>query len=401
MSTKPDFSKEDLIGTPVEYAPGCWVAGELHHPVGVKNAKLNNRAFIYKLTLKEDLAGVKAGSKCLFVFGLGKKPILEGIQKLQESTGLKVVALMCNGGSHHINIKFFYDAFPDIAVWVCPTRVPLTSNAKYLIENYPDRWELVDNTTVPHHAYQLLRYFGSGDDMQVDCIIFNQLWHFSDKSSQNCGCWGAPGDEPKLQSSMWVITEFSKLGQDLSCPEDDIVFFHKASGLIVTGHHWEFAYVPKEYNTPSDLQWEGSFLFTKLVYSAMHSPGSYSTGLGRNKNRLRDAKIHAEQWNEVMKWDFKYGCSHHDVLGACGPLDDSTIMESEGGLKGHMKRELEKSGELNAEPIAGSWFPWKYPNALYKVQAKEPGYVKAFGEPEELRYGGPDFDAYGVKIMEE
>lgn len=101
-----------------------------------------------------------------------------------------------------------------------------------------------------------------------------------------------------------------------------------------------------------------------------------------------------------MKWDFKYGCSHHDVLYACGPLQDNEIIESEGGLKEHIKRELKNSGELNAQPDAGSWFPWKYSNALYKVMAKEPRYVKQFGEPPELLYGGPGLDAFGRKIKE-
>ena len=101
----PDFSKETLDGTPVEYAPGAWVCGEKHEPGGMANVKVNNRAFVFKLTLKESLGGVTAGKECLFVFGLGKEGVIRGVKDLEEKTGLKAVALMCNGSGHHIQLK--------------------------------------------------------------------------------------------------------------------------------------------------------------------------------------------------------------------------------------------------------------------------------------------------------
>ena len=73
--------------------------------------------------------------------------------------------------------------------------------------------------------------------------------------------------------------------------------------------------------------------------------------------RLRDPAIHAEQWQEVMKWDFEYATGHHGPVGICGPIDDKDIMEGEGGIKGYTTRKLEASGELNNTPEPGSWWP--------------------------------------------
>ena len=135
------------------------------------------------------------------------------------------------------------DAFPKpFAVWICPTKIPGTANGKRMQEEYPDRWELVDNTTVEHHANQLLKFFGSGDDLQVDCVVFNQLYGYTDKTSGEAGCHTGPDHQTKEKTTMKAFFKtMGALHGDLSQPLDDIVFFHKPTGLIVTGHHYEFS----------------------------------------------------------------------------------------------------------------------------------------------------------------
>jgi hypothetical protein len=240
-----DFSKEKLDGTPCMVAPGLWVSGEDHCAGGTQNLKVNNRAFVSKLTLKNSLGGVSEGQECLFVHGLGNARTIEGVKNLEKETGLKVVALLCNGGGHHLFIKLWYDAFPKMTVWVCPTKVPNTMNGKRLMKEFPDRWELVDNTTTPHHVHQLLHYFGSGDDLQVDCVLFNQLFGYTDETSGSCGFWQNPEDKAELKGEMFPLTKMAKAMSEMSQPLDDVVFFHKKSKLLITGHHFEFSYTPK------------------------------------------------------------------------------------------------------------------------------------------------------------
>ena len=128
----------------------------------------------------------------------------------------------------------------------------------------------------------------------------------------------------------------------------------------------------------------------------MFKVGRYDTCLGLFQNRIADFNIHTAQWQEVMKWDYEHACSHHDPSGVCGPETNDEIMNGEGGVRGHMKRMLEKSGELTGEPDYGYCFGF-YANKVGKVARKEAEYVKKWGKLPELHQGGPGFDACGCR----
>ena len=393
-----DFSKETLDGRAALVCPGVWVIGELHYAGGLQNTKVNNRAFVMQLTLREDLAGIPKGKDCLFIHGCAGKTTIEAVKKLETTTGLQAVALLNNGGAHHTYIRLWYDAFPNMKIWITPTKIPNTANAKQLIKEYPNRWELADNTTTPNHVHQLFKYFGSGDQMQVDCIVFNQLYIYKDCKSGEAGIWQHPDQEPKLVGNLYPFTHFAKVIADVSQNTDDTIFFHKKSKMIFTGHLFEFSYVPVGHVTDKELQWEGGFVWSKLMPLLAQKPGRYTTTLGTpGSQRIRDSKIHSDQWQEVMKWDFRYATSHHEPLGICGPISDKAIMKGKGGLKGHMTRELTKSGELYNDPKAGSCLQKKRSNALYNVLKVEPNFRKKFGPPEPQRFGGPGFGVDGLK----
>ena len=93
--------------------------------------KVNNRTFVFKLKLKESLGGVAAGNDCLFVYAPGNQKIIDGVKKLEKDTGLKAVALMNNGGGHHIFLKLWYDSFPEMAIWVTPTSDKSAANLEW------------------------------------------------------------------------------------------------------------------------------------------------------------------------------------------------------------------------------------------------------------------------------
>jgi hypothetical protein len=151
--------------------------------------------------------------------------VIEGVKTLEKQTGIKAVALMTDGGGHHLFLKLWYDNFPSMRVWVCPTKAPMTLNGPRLQKEYPSRWELVDNTTVPHHTYQLLDYFGDGANMQVDCVVFNQIMSYDDKNSGEAGsCQWIKGHEPRENvTAREFMKLMGKLGGDLSCRTDDII----------------------------------------------------------------------------------------------------------------------------------------------------------------------------------
>ena len=142
----------------------------------------------------------------------------------------------------------------------------------------------------------------------------------------------------------------------------------------------------------------GGWAWSKLLPTMMFKPTRFDSGFANNPDqRLRDPAVHAEQWQEVMKWDFEYVTGHHDPPGICGPIDNVIISKGEGGVKGHMTRQLEATGELNNTPVPASWYPWRYKNALQKVLDNEPKFVKKHGPPPELHFGGPGYGPDGLK----
>lgn len=242
------------------------------------------------MTLKESLGGVAKGKDCLFIFGAHANP--QSIKDLEKETGLKAVALLNNGGGHHIALKPYYEQFPDMSIWITPTRVPTTINGTELRQQFKDRWELADNSTHPHHIYQLEKYFGD----QVDCVLFNQLMAYPDKKSAEVGNYKNSEDKPTKVGVWEFITKRASLFKMADTRNDDTVFYHKNSKLIITGHHWEFAYIPPSgYELPKELKGEGVF-YGFLMPKMFFSPGRYTTSMASIIPRLADCKIHAEQW---------------------------------------------------------------------------------------------------------
>lgn len=361
---------------------------------------MNNRLFVFKLKLKKDLAGKTKGSDVLFVYGATNDAGVESVKKLEKETGLAAAALMNNGGAHHIFLRKWYQAFPGMRIWITPTRVPQTTNGRQLREDFADRWELVDNTTVPHHCHQLLEYFG-GD--QVDCVLFDQIYGYPDKDSVEMGNWKDADSKPRPVPWSDFVTKMMPMMTRHVVHSDEPVFFHAPSKLIVTGHHFEFCYLPNGYAVPKELMPEdGGFFYNTVIPAMFFKAGRYDTTLASMIVRLYDAKVHAEQWREVMKWDFAHGCSHHDAPKACGPTpgeNDGVAGGDDGGgggVKGHIERVLTASGELTGVPDPGSWWPWRSANKLYKVLQAEAKFVKQYGDPPVLAKGGTGYDEVGM-----
>ena len=52
MSSPPDFSKEDLKGSPAEFAPGAWVLGNAHFAGGAILQSFDHSTFDQLLLMK-------------------------------------------------------------------------------------------------------------------------------------------------------------------------------------------------------------------------------------------------------------------------------------------------------------------------------------------------------------
>ena len=186
--------------------------------------------FAFKLNLKKPLGGVQQGKDALFLYGIGSDRTVSGVKALEEKTGLKAVAMLNNGGNHHILLRYWYNSFPQMSIWLCPTRAHHTQNHKELRKDFASRWELADNTTTPHHVQQLFDYFDG-----IDVVLFNQLFVHAD---QQGGAWRKCGCETHTLSNMDFFKKMPAFGAQDSA-SDEPVFFFKPLKLILTGHHWE------------------------------------------------------------------------------------------------------------------------------------------------------------------
>ena len=131
----------------------------------------------------------------------------------------------------HIYLKHWYKSFPDLHIWLCPTRAHHTKNQQDIQKEYPDRWELADNTTTPHHVQQLLDYFDG-----VDVVLFNQLFVHADHRG---GTWRECGDETKKFSNLDLFKSVMPTIGAQDSASDEPAFYYAPLKLIVTGHQWE------------------------------------------------------------------------------------------------------------------------------------------------------------------
>ena len=152
---------------------------------------------------------------------------------------------------------------------------------------------------------------------------------------------------------------------------------------------------------PEDGRFKGGRFFESFLFSQYFKHDRYDTSLGTHVNRLRDVGIHAEQWQEVMKWNFKWACSHHDfvtVCGPCSPIPNKTIFGHEGGVKGWMTARLTKSGELTGEPTYAKMMFFGHTNTIGKVVKQSDKFEKKLGSPA-LPMGGPAYDGMGAPVQ--
>ena len=108
---------------------------------------------------------------------------------------------------------------------------------------------------------------------------------------------------------MKFMKGFDAIMKDFRQNMDDVIAYHKASGLMMTGHHWQFSYHPKKisghaYDPPIHNKIVHKPCCLNCMMGMMMGPGVYTTEikLGGMIQKLHDPKVHAAQWAECMKW---------------------------------------------------------------------------------------------------
>ena len=319
-----DFSSEDW-NRATKFFDKCWVVSTKHNPGLITAMELNNRTFVFQLRGKQP-------KDVLLVFGCGDATTIELVRGLEKETGCSVAWVVSNGGAHHLFLDLWYAAFPSARVLVPAKRVPSTRNGKALQQKYPGRWELMHGPK----PKQLVDEFGA----EIDVVIFDQLFHFKDEAA--AAAIQSPVDHTSPKSALGgfgLMMGFGKVLKDPSQPTDEVTFFHRASGLVIAGHNYQFSYTPKGYVPPPKWKLKAGGFPMSLLMNMMMPKGAFNSSLEGQPGPIADPKVHAEEWNMVLAWDIRAWTTAHDPPTICGP--DMSGPQ----LKEAIRASLARSGE--------------------------------------------------------
>lgn len=124
-----DFSKESYDATYTKVADGVYVISETHRPHHKDSMpELNNRGFLFEVETKED-------GKHLLMSGIPGSKLVENVKKLETDVGLTVRVIATSGDFHHLSMKGWLDAFPDVTFIHSDLKFPTTRNGKEILAN--------------------------------------------------------------------------------------------------------------------------------------------------------------------------------------------------------------------------------------------------------------------------
>lgn len=339
--TKIDMSGEDW-DTPVEFFEGAWVIANRHAPGLNTTMELNNRTFVFRLH-------GKTNGQTLLVFGCASQPAVDAVKRLERQTGLKVSFIVGNGGGHHLFLDLWYQAFPQGRILVPAKRIPFTRNGKNLQAKYAKRWELLHG---PKPA-ELLEEFGD----EIDIVVFDQLMQYKDENHGAAFNGGSldHASTPTSFGGFAMLKAFGKIMGDVSQPTDEVVLFHKKSGLVIAGHNFPFSYVPKGYKAPVRFALKaGPFPINLMMKMTMMKPGSFKSLLETQPGPIADPKRHAEAWEAVLAWPIRAWVTAHDPPTVSGP--DMAGEE----IKNAVRESIHRSGE---DDPSGARLKWNIKHA--------------------------------------
>jgi hypothetical protein len=333
-----DFSGEDW-NKAHEFFEGCWVIAHRHGAGRNDALQVNNRTFVFRLD--DATAADGAGGQVLLAFGCADQPAIDAIKGIESDTGLQLRWVIGNGGGHHMFLDLWYASFPHARVLVPSKRVPFTRNGLELAEKYADRWELMHG---PRPA-QIAEAFGD----QIDVAVFDQLFAYADQNAAKLGAAKNYTDPVVKVGGLKLLKMMGGLMKDLSQPNDEVFLFHKASGLVIAGHNFQFIYKPKGYKASPEHKLNAGGFPMNLMFSMMMPKGSFKSALEGQPGPIADPAVHASTWESVLQWDIKAWTSAHDPPMVCGPDLDGD------GIKQAVRESIHRSGEDDPTGASLKW----------------------------------------------
>jgi hypothetical protein len=139
-----DLSKESFDADYTVVADGVYLLSERHTPGGADHIfpVINNRGFIFCVKNSE-------GQEHLLMQGIPTDKCIPKAKKVEEVTGLKLTLIVGSGDFHHLAIKDWLDAFPQVKIVQSGLKFPTTRNGVDILKN-PDYQKRIELAKGPH-----------------------------------------------------------------------------------------------------------------------------------------------------------------------------------------------------------------------------------------------------------
>lgn len=212
-------------------------------------------------------------------------------------------------------------------------RVPFTANGIELQREFASRWELMHGPK----PKQLIDEFGA----EIDVVIFDQLRQYKDETHRKAGGVKNSDSTPVELSGVSALKFLAKVTKDTEQETDEVVLYHRATGLVVGGHNFQFIFRPKGYKAPErfKLQFGGGIM--SVIMNKTLPPGDFKSTL-EIKQPVTDPAAHAAEWEAVLEWPvIAEWTTAHNPPQICGPAGGDRV------IKQLIRESLKRSGELD------------------------------------------------------
>jgi hypothetical protein len=124
---------------------------------------------------------------------------------------------------------------------------------------------------------------------------------------------------PASLSGFSLLMAMGKAMKDTSQPNDEVTLFHRASGLVVGGHNYQFSFTPKGYATPNKFKLKTGGFPMGFLMSMMMPQGKFVSSLEGQPGPIADSKVHTDEWKMVLDWDMRAWTTAHNPPTIIGP----------------------------------------------------------------------------------
>jgi len=252
----------------------CTLWSERHKAGGASFfPDMNNCGFIYHVTNE-------FGVKHLLLNGIPGPSCIPKVQKIEKDTGLELTLIVLSGDFHHMAMKNWLDAYPQVEVVHSALKFPTTRNGMAILENpdYKARIELVTGPDFP----SLKQY----EDV-VQFYGFDQFYVSSDKP------WMSKDAQNKTKAGLMGFMENfmqTKPDQKFLC----VWTYHVPSKQLVYEHNFDM-FVTKEVLD------EFPFMMKMMMKSCNF--GSVAKGpMPKGPTALGECRIHCGQMLRFLTW---------------------------------------------------------------------------------------------------